>query len=166
MTAKKHFRNNVTRALDSRGIEYQTYPLPEEKISALKAAETIGIPPTHMYKTIVALIPPANKRLLIMIPANCEVDLKSVARAIRVKKVIVATHAQAESLTGLQVGGISPLALINRGFSTFIDKSAKDLDKLYLSAGQLGMILQLAVTALVEMTGAIFVDACRKPETY
>ena len=104
--------------------------------------------------------PNTNKPLLVMVPANCEVDLKAVARAINVKKVSMATQAQAESLTGLKAGGISPLALIDRGFHVIIDQSARMFDEIHLSGGQLGMILQLSVAALVEMTNANFAHTC------
>ena len=39
-------------------------------------------------------------------------------------KLRMATQREAESLTGLLVGGISALALLNRGFRVFLDSSA------------------------------------------
>ena len=160
MRAKDKYRNNVTRALDHHGISHHVHEIPTEKITATEAAQILGIPAELMYKTIVVLIPNTNKPLLVMVPANCEVDLKAVARAINVKKVSMATQAQAESLTGLKAGGISPLALIDRGFHVIIDQSARMFDEINLSGGQLGMILQLSVAALVEMTNANFAHTC------
>ena len=161
MIAKNKFRNNVTRALDHRGIHHQVYEIPSEKISAVQVAQILGIPPELMYKTIVVLITNSNKPLLVMVPASCDVDLKAVARAINAKKVSLATQVQAESLTGLKAGGISPLALIDRGFRVIIDQSARMLDEIHISGGQLGMILRLSVAALVEMTNANFAHSCR-----
>jgi Cys-tRNA(Pro)/Cys-tRNA(Cys) deacylase len=69
--------------------------------------------------------------------------------------VHLATQNQAESLTGLQVGGISPLALLNRGFQVVLDESACSLDHLYISGGQRGLDIRLGWEDLVELTGAV-----------
>jgi Cys-tRNA(Pro)/Cys-tRNA(Cys) deacylase len=71
----------------------------------------------------------------------------------------MASHHDAEALTGLQVGGISSLALLNRGFDVCIDRAAQDLDLILVSAGQRGIDLRLAVEDLVRVTGARWVDA-------
>lgn len=60
----------------------------------------------------------------------------------------MATQREAESLTGLQVGGISALALLHRGFEICLDAPARALDQIHVSAGQRGVDLQLAVRDL------------------
>ena len=65
----------------------------------------------------------------------------------------------AEALTGLQVGGISALALINRGFDVCLDRAAQGLERVTVSAGKRGINLCLAVSDLVRITGARWVDA-------
>ena len=69
------------------------------------------------------------------------------------------TQRDAEALTGLQVGGISALALLNRGFEICIDRAAQGLDAVVVSGGQRGIDLRLAVDDLVRVTGARWVDA-------
>jgi Cys-tRNA(Pro)/Cys-tRNA(Cys) deacylase len=66
----------------------------------------------------------------------------------------LATHKQAEQLTGLQTGGISPLALLQRGFQVVIDNSAQSLDELYISGGQRGLNIRIPTTALITLTKA------------
>ena len=75
------------------------------------------------------------------------------------KKLTMASHRDAEALTGLQVGGISPLALLNRGFDVCIDRAAGGLPRVFVSAGKRGIDLCLAVDDLVRVTGARWVDA-------
>jgi Cys-tRNA(Pro)/Cys-tRNA(Cys) deacylase len=75
------------------------------------------------------------------------------------RKLRMATQREAESLTGLQVGGISALALLNRGFEVCIDEPALALDQIHISAGQRGIDLQLAVKDLVALTRAKTVRA-------
>jgi Cys-tRNA(Pro)/Cys-tRNA(Cys) deacylase len=71
----------------------------------------------------------------------------------------MATQKEAESLTGLKVGGMSPLALYHGGFQVYIDHPATCLDKLPVSAGQRGVNLCLKATDLIHITGAAIVKA-------
>ena len=81
-------------------------------------------------------------------------DLKLVANALNEKKVILPTQREAEQLTGLQAGGISPLALINKGFQVLLDTSAENFPEIHISGGQRGLNIRLPVTALVLLTKA------------
>ena len=71
----------------------------------------------------------------------------------------MATHAEAEKMTGLQVGGISALALLNRGFAVYLDESARAYEQILVSAGQRGLDIKLAVADMVKVTNARFVAA-------
>ena len=85
-------------------------------------------------------------------------DLKALAKAVGEKKLVLPTEREAERLTGLQAGGISPLALINRGFQVVIDETAQLFDEIYISGGQRGLDIRLPVEALVELTNASYAD--------
>lgn len=147
--------NNVTRWLDSKKIAYSAFELPEAKISAIDTAILLDVPFEHVYKTIVVLRQtPGGKPLLVLIPANCRLDLKALADFTREKKVRVPTLREAESITGLKAGGISPLALLNQGFQTIVDASAQTLTHLHVSGGQLGLNLRLPVDDLIKLTNA------------
>ena len=71
----------------------------------------------------------------------------------------LAPQREAARLTGLQVGGISPLALLNRGFEVYLDQRATEQSHIYLSAGQRGVNLVLAVDDVLSVTGARLVQA-------
>jgi Cys-tRNA(Pro)/Cys-tRNA(Cys) deacylase len=71
----------------------------------------------------------------------------------------MARHADAEKMTGLKVGGISALALLNKGFDIYIDEWATLLDAVVISAGQRGFNLRLSVDDLLRVTGAQVIDA-------
>jgi Cys-tRNA(Pro)/Cys-tRNA(Cys) deacylase len=146
--------NNVTRMLEAKKIKYTAYELPAEKIGAEAAAQILGVPASEVYKTIVVLREGKGKPLLILVPGGTEVNLKAVARVIGEKKVHLATERQAEEITGLQAGGISPLALINRGFQVIIDSSASGLTSLHVSGGERGLNLRIGVIDLVRLTNA------------
>jgi Cys-tRNA(Pro)/Cys-tRNA(Cys) deacylase len=71
----------------------------------------------------------------------------------------MARHADAERLTGLKVGGISALALLNRGFQICLDRPAIELERIVVSAGQRGVNLGLTPLDLLRVTGGRVVDA-------
>jgi len=147
--------NNVTRMLDAQKIPYTAHDLPPEKIGAVEAAEILGVLPELVYKTIVILRDKPGKPILAVIAGPDEVDLKALAKALGEKKVALATEREAERLTGLLAGGISPLALINKGFQVVLDMSAEQFDEIYVSGGQRGLDIRLPVPSLVSLTHAM-----------
>jgi len=154
-------RNNVTRLLDSRKIVYTAFELPNEKLGAVEAAGFLGITPSLVYKTIVVMREGTGKAILAVVPGDREVDLKALAKAVGEKKLTLPTEREAERLTGLQAGGISPLALIQRGFQTVIDLSAQSLPEIYISGGQRGLNIRLRASDLITLTNARLASICR-----
>lgn len=147
-------KNNVTRLLDQRKIKYEVFELPVEKLGAEKTAELLGEPLEVVFKTIVVKRSGRGKPILAVVPGTTEVDLRALAAAIGEKKVYLATQKEAEAMTRLEVGGISPLALINRGFQVVIDRSALAYDEIHISGGQRGLNIRLPVDNLVALTNA------------
>lgn len=147
-------RNNATRLLESKGIPYTAYDLPNEKLSAQEAAAFLGVPPAQMVKTIVVLRPERGKPILALVSAPNEVDLKQLAAALGEKKLSLASQKEAEQRTGLQVGGISPLALLAKGFQVVLDEDLIHYPHIYISGGQRGLNIRLAPQDLQHLTQA------------
>jgi Cys-tRNA(Pro)/Cys-tRNA(Cys) deacylase len=154
-------KNNVTRLLDAHGIPYVPFELPPEKLSALEAAEILDVDPEQVFKTIVVLRGERSKPILAMVPGPLEVDLKKLALAVREKKLTLATQRQAEQVTGLLAGGISPLALLNQGFEVVIDSLVELHAEVYVSGGQRGLNVLLPVQALISLTQGKLADISR-----
>ncbi|HMN11290.1 MAG TPA: YbaK/EbsC family protein [Bellilinea sp.] len=146
--------NNVTRFLDSREIPYQAFELPSEKLSAQDTAGMLGVSISEVFKSIVVLREIKGKPIVAIIPGDEEVDLKLLAKLTGDKKLRVATQAEAERLTGLKVGGISPLALLNRGFQFILSSKAESLQGIHISGGQRGLNVRLAPSDLLSLTRA------------
>ncbi len=152
--------NNVTRFLDARKVKYEAHELPHEKLGAMEAAQFMGVSADEVFKTIV-VTREKKKPVLAVIPGPRVVDLKKLAAFLDEKKVFLPTEREAESLTGLQAGGISPLALINKGFQVVIDSAAQGYEKIYISGGQRGLDIQLPVADLAKLTNARFGEISR-----
>lgn len=148
--------NNVTRFLDSKHVNYTAFELPAEKLGALKTASLLNVPPEQVFKTIVARRDKPGKAILAVIPGNRALDLKALAAVLGEKKMHLPSQKEAEIMTGLLAGGISPLALINKGFQVIIDESARKLGEIHVSGGQRGLNIRLPVKDLAKLTSARF----------
>jgi Cys-tRNA(Pro)/Cys-tRNA(Cys) deacylase len=149
---------NTMRVLEAHDVTYEIFTYPPTRHSAADVAELAGVPPAQVYKTLVVQRE-RGKPLLVMVAGDRQLDLKRLAASVGEKKLRMAPHREAERLTGLQVGGISPLALLNRGFDVLLDRVATEHSQLYISAGKRGVNLHLAVADLLRVTGARLVEA-------
>lgn len=155
-------KTNAMRALDAQRIHYVgvEYDPSGEFHPADEVARILQAPVDSVYKTLVVLrehhsdSSTRSKPLLVMIAASLELDLRVLAKGIGEKKLRMATRKEAEQLTGSQVGGISALALLGRGFEIYIDNRALALESIHVSGGVRGLDLNLRVADLLSVTGA------------
>jgi Cys-tRNA(Pro)/Cys-tRNA(Cys) deacylase len=143
--------NNVTRLLDAKKIPYLAYDLPVEKLGAIETAQLLNISPSIVYKSIVLQRERPGKPILAIIPGNRKVDEKAIAKFLDEKRVGVVSEKEAERLTGMKVGGISPLALLSRGFILILDAEAEKEKEIHISGGQRGLNIRIAVSDLISL---------------
>lgn len=146
------------RLLDARNVRYQVLEIPQKKLSALEVANFLDENPSIIYKSIVTIRNASRKPVLALVAGNTEVDLKKLARGLGEKKMSIPTQDQAENLTGLLAGGISPLAVINKGFQTVIDLPAQNLDGIIISAGERGLQIKIHPDDLAKLVNARFLE--------
>jgi len=159
-------RNNVTRFLDAHKVSHTVFETPAEKLGALEVAQLLNLPPEMVFKTIVVTRDKPKKPVLAVVPGPCTVDLKSLAAFLSEKKVHLPTEREAEQLTGLQAGGISPLALIDKGFEVVLDSSAQNCSEIHVSGGQRGISIRLSVADLARLTNAHMASICQKTNSF
>jgi Cys-tRNA(Pro)/Cys-tRNA(Cys) deacylase len=162
MTKQNKVKTNAMRMLDKHHIAYTTFTYPDTIQSANEVASLLGVPADLVFKTLVVLAD-ERRHLLIMVPGNRELDLRMVARAISAKDARMASQREAEHLTGLKVGGISPLALLDKHFEIYLDASSEKLDELYINGGQRGINVCLRTADLLAITGARVIQATSEP---
>ncbi len=161
MADKGEYKNNVTRFLESRKVAYKLHRYGYEAgvHSAVEVADAVGLPPERVYKTLVVLADdPKRKPMLVIVPGPDTVDMRVFAKAVNVKKARMAPYDEAEKLTGLLPGGISALALINKGFEVWLDTQAKTHESIAVSAGERGANVELPVEDLVSLVKARWVE--------
>ncbi|MCA9954606.1 MAG: aminoacyl-tRNA deacylase [Anaerolineales bacterium] len=150
------------RLLEGKKVAYEAINYDSSERDAEKIALQLGVSPEQVFKTLVIAAPKdgrsPSKPMLAIVPANRQLDLKKLAKLVGAKKLKMATHQEAEAMTGLQVGGISPLALINKGFAMYLDERAEAQTRIFVSAGERGTQIKLSPKDLRKLTGARVVD--------
>jgi Cys-tRNA(Pro)/Cys-tRNA(Cys) deacylase len=157
-------KTNAMRALDARHVPYTTFTYPDTIHSAAEVAELLGVSPEQVFKTLV-VIADESRHQLVVTPGDRELDLRLVAMAVGAKSAHMALQRDAERLTGLKVGGISPLALLDKRFEVYVDSPAADLGELYINGGRRGVNLRLRVSDLLAVTSAQVLVATRDDQT-
>lgn len=151
---------NSMRVLEQRDIPYEVFEYSDKIHNAEEVAEVLGVPYQALYKTLVveSVGGPQQKPYLVMIPSERQLDLKRMAKVAGVKKMKMASQQDAESWTGLQVGGISALALMHKQWPVYLDRLATELQHIFISAGRRGMQLRVPVVPLINLLRARIVD--------
>jgi Cys-tRNA(Pro)/Cys-tRNA(Cys) deacylase len=145
---------NTMRILEQNKIVYEALHYPDDLRDAEAIADVLGLPYYMVYKTLVAQPEGSDKPYLVMIAADRALDLKQLATVSGQKKIRMASHKDAEALTGLKVGGISALALTQKNWTVFLDQPATEHEHILISAGQRGTQLRVPTMALVRLVRA------------
>lgn len=145
---------NSMRVLEANKIPYEVLEYDASTRDAEEVAELLGIPEFMVFKTLIVQPVGSGKPVVAVIPSNKQLNLKKLAKAVGAKKMKMATHADAEQLTGLQVGGISPLMLLDKNWTIYLDQSTTELQNICISAGQRGLQLRIPVMPLMNVIRA------------
>lgn len=147
-------KTNAVRILDQQKIPYdlRAYPVDEADLSAISAAEKLGLPIEQVYKTLVAR---GDKTGIIIacIQGDQSLDLKSLAKLSGNKKAEVVSLKEIQPLTGYIRGGVSPLGQ-KKNYPVFMDTAVRHLQKVSVSAGTRGLQIILLPVDLIAVTNA------------
>lgn len=160
---KKHnaVKTNAVRILETLGIAYElrTYEVDESDLSAPHVAAAIGMPARQVFKTLVV----RGERtgvMLACIPADGELDLKALAAAAHDKKTDLVPLKEVLGLTGYIRGGVSPVGT-KKKYPVLIDESARQFERIAVSAGVRGCQMILKPDDLARAVEAQFVAIAR-----
>ncbi|HFL3828604.1 TPA: Cys-tRNA(Pro) deacylase [Clostridioides difficile] len=151
-------KTNAMRILDNFNIEYEiiTYDNRDGKIDGISVAEKIGKDPKCVFKTLVAQGNSGNIYVFI-IPVAEELDLKKAAKAAKEKKVEMIHVKDIVKYTGYIRGGCSPIGM-KKNYPTFIDESASNIENIIVSAGKIGVQIELKVSDLQKMSQGLICE--------
>ncbi|GHB64285.1 Cys-tRNA(Pro)/Cys-tRNA(Cys) deacylase [Psychrosphaera saromensis] len=118
----------------------------------LEAASKLNLPEQQVFKTLV--VSTEKQQLVVaIIPVAAKLNLKSVAKLISCKKIVMAEPAVVERSSGYILGGVSPFGQKKR-LVTVIDNSALQHNNIYVSAGQRGLEIEINPEQLITLLKA------------
>lgn len=131
-------KTNAMRLLDAAKIPYRTaeYDYDESDLSGVHAAESIGMPPEQVFKTLVTRGDKTGPTVFC-IPVAEELDLRRAAAVSGNKRVEMIHVKELLGLTGYIRGGCSPIGM-KKAFPIYIDETAILFDEIAVSAGMRG----------------------------
>ena len=128
-------KTSAVRLLERLGVpfELRAYEVDPDDLTAETVARKVGLPPEQVFKTLVAR---GDKHgvCLAVVPGDCELDLKALAKAIGEKKADTVPLKEVEPLTGYIRGGVTALAC-KKPYPVFIDETAQLFEVISISAG-------------------------------
>lgn len=120
----------------------------------MEAVEKLSLAANQVFKTLVVCCD-TDQLAVAIVPVNTMLNLKLIAKALKVKKVKMADAKRVETTTGYVLGGVSPLGQKKR-LPTVIDISAEPLEIIYVSGGKRGLEIALAPKDLQLVCQATF----------
>jgi Cys-tRNA(Pro)/Cys-tRNA(Cys) deacylase len=151
-------KTNVMRLLDQKKLPYTPHFYGNtEAISATEVAQVLGQEPERVFKTLVTVGGRSKRNFVFVIPAAEELDLKKAAAAVGEKSIEMIHVSEINKLTGYIRGGCSPIGM-KKLYTTTIDESAEPLERIFVSAGKIGMQLGINPKDLANLVNAKFAD--------
>ncbi len=151
-------KTNVARLLDKAKVSYRLVPyeVDENDLSAIHVAEQLGENVEQVFKTLV-LHGDKSGYFVCIIPGADEVDLKKAAKVSGNKKCEMIPVKELLPLTGYIRGGCSPIGM-KKHFPTYIHHTAEAFDRLFVSAGERGLQVELSPADLIREARAEVAD--------
>ena len=144
---KKDEKTNVMRILEQKKIPYNSYNyLSTGAISGVEVAQALGEDPDIVFKTLVT-VGKSKEHYVFVIPVEKELNLKKAAKSVGEKSIEMIKQKELLPLTGYVHGGCSPIGM-KKQFTTTIDKSAGEHEKIIFSAGKIGYQVEVALADL------------------
>ena len=157
MTNKDIEKTNVMRILDGKKISYRAHSYrPDTTMSGEEIAALLGEEPDKVFKTLVT-VGKTGQHYVFVIPVAEELNLKKAAAASGEKSIAMVKQKELLPLTGYVHGGCSPVGM-KKAFPTWIHETAKQQERMFVSAGKVGFQIELAPADLAGLARCCFAD--------
>ena len=154
---KKEEKTNVMRVLEQKKVPYESRAYtPDATMTGVEIAGILGQDPKHVFKTLVTR-GKTGQYYVFVVPVAEDLDLKKAAKASGEKSIEMIKQKELLPLTGYVHGGCSPIGM-KKSFPTFIHESAAELDRMFVSAGKVGVQVELSPQDLAKTVGCGFAD--------
>lgn len=150
-------KTNAVRILDKEKVSYKIYSYDNKDglVDGVSVAQKIGKDVKKVYKTLVGQ--GKSQVYVFIIPVHKELDFKKAAKVTQEKKIELINVKDITKLTGYIRGGCSPVGM-KRLYPSFIQKDSLEMDKIIVSAGKIGLQIEVNPKDLAKVIQGNFED--------
>jgi Ala-tRNA(Pro) deacylase len=148
--------SDLTSALDEAGVSYELLPHPHTE-SALAEAESLGVSPDDVVKTLIVKLPEGYLRA--MLPASARIDLHKVREfqgGGRHKVQLATEDDLRRDYPEFELGAVPPVG--GRSDPVVVDPKIAERASVVIEAGAHDESVRIAAADLVTVTGAAVAD--------
>ena len=149
----------VLDALDKLGAKYESFTIDPAFADTMLFCEKYGYPAERTANTIIVATKKDPKQYCAcLVLSNTRLDVnKKVTKLLGVSKASFATADEMNTLTGMQVGGVTPFSL-PAGLPFYVDSRVMEADWVIIGGG--GRSLKIKITPQVFLSvGAQVIEA-------
>jgi Cys-tRNA(Pro) deacylase len=140
-------------------VKFTLHPYQYEEPGGTKqSAIKLGVDEHIVIKTMI-MEDENGKPLIILMHGDKEVSTDALA-AIIGERVSPCKPEVAQGHTGYQIGGTSPFG-IRKVIPVFMERTIADLPKIYINAGQRGLLAQMSSAELIDILKPFMVSVAR-----
>ena len=117
--------------------------------TALEAASSLNCDVGAIIKSL--LFKTENTFTLCLVAGDKKASLNKIKKTLEIKDASMASADQVKDITGFTIGGVSPVAHLNK-VDIFIDKSLERFVDLYAAAGHPNCVFKISYSKLQKIT--------------
>lgn len=152
-------KTNAIRLLEQEKIPFSVHQYPWDGKNApdgASVAREMGQDPEQVFKTLVAK-GASGEHYVYDIPVEETLDLKKAAKAVGEKSISMLPLKELFPLTGYVHGGCSPIGM-KKQFFTVVDETCILYDTIFVSAGKIGLQIEINPDDLITYVKATVSD--------
>lgn len=147
---KKTEKTNALRTMERCKASYSVHDYESSKaVAGAEVAASLGQDPSAVFKTLVT-VGKSKEHYVFLVPVSAELDLKKAAKSVGEKSIHMIKERELLPLTGYVHGGCSPIGM-KKFFRTTIDRSATEHDRIFFSAGKIGLQIETSLEELAKV---------------
>ena len=145
----------VVKVLSSFDDSLRVEILNSSARTAQEAATSLNCEVGSIVKSL--LLRTESNFILCLVAGDKKCSLNKVKKILNMKDVSMADAAQVKSQTGFSIGGVSPVAHLNK-IKILIDTSFSRYENVYAAAGHPNSIFKISYKQLIKLTEGIEED--------
>ena len=153
----------IHRELDELGVRYDVMACDPELADTAVFCERYGIPPENSANTIIVTSKSGDKQYAAcVLLSNARLDVNKVVRKrMGVRRISFASPEETKELTGMVLGGVTPLALPD-DLPLWIDQKVMEAEYIILGGGSRSSKIKISPAVFLKTPNTTIVEELAK----